>query len=284
MNSLGKQFAVMTTVRNDSFFLPKWIKYYGDIFGYKNLFVIFDGHDQAPPPCPNVSEVNFVYLPHKSSERTQGDRRRARFMSHFARGLFLLFDSVLAMDVDEFLVVDPLVKQGLPEYLESKQGKYPTLSGLGLDVGQQLTREYEIDLTKSFLSQRSFANINSRYTKPIVAYRPVTWGSGMHRVKGKNYHIDENLYLFHFGMVDYQAFVKQQANDDLLKQNWEEHLNRRGQLFELITDSDAQSWDAVIPTARKDHQQRRHVFGWNKPSLLAKNEVVRIPDRFSAIV
>ena len=90
--------------------------------------------------------------------------------------------TVLAMDVDEFLVLDPLVGQTLSEYLGGKQGKHATFSGLGLDVGQHMTRESDIDLTKPFLSQRSYANINSRYTKPIVAYRPVTWGSGMHRV------------------------------------------------------------------------------------------------------
>ena len=284
MGDSNNKFAVMTTVRNDSFFLPKWIQYYGDIFGYKNLFVILDGHDQTLPSCLNVAEVNFIRLPQKPSERTQGDRRRARVMSHFAHGLFLLFDSVLAMDVDEFLVVDPLVGQTLSEYLESKQGKHATLSGLGLDVGQHMTKEGDIDLTKPFLSQRSYANINSRYTKPIVAYRPVTWGSGMHRVKGKNYHIDENLYLFHFGMLDYQAFIKQQGSKDLLKQGWEGHIKRRGKLFDLITDAEAQDWDKIIPVVRRDYQRRRYIFGWNKPSLLAKTDVVVIAERFHCIV
>jgi len=132
-----------------------------------------------------VAEVNFIRLPNKPSERTQGDRRRARVMSHFAHGLFLLFDSVLAMDVDEFLVVDSQVGYTLSEYLESKQGKHSTLSGLGLDIGQHMIKESDIDLTKPFLSQRSYANINSRYTKPIVANRPVTWALAYIELKGE---------------------------------------------------------------------------------------------------
>ena len=283
MGSPGKQFAAMTTVRNDSLFLPKWIEYYGKAFGYANLFIFLDGHDQPLPEHPNADEVNFIKLPHMPLARSRGDRRRARIMSHLARGLFWLFDTVLVMDVDEFLVLDPNSGDSLSDYLTSKSNR-PTLSGLGLDVGQHLEKEEVIDPSQPFLNQRRFAHLSSRYTKPVVANRPVTWGSGMHRVKGRNYHIDENLYLLHFGMVDYERSTGKTADQSRIDTGWGKHLERREELFKIITTSTAQSWDDIIPGARKKQQRARQLFAWNKPKLLRGSPVVEIDPRFKGLI
>ena len=132
------RIAAITTVRNDSVFLDKWIRYYGSAFGRKNLYVFLDGHDQIPPE--SAQEINTLYLPHIPLDRVPADRRRARVMSNLARGLFKYFDAVLVMDVDEFLIVDPLLGVSLPEYLSGIQSR-ATVSGLGLDVGQHLELE-----------------------------------------------------------------------------------------------------------------------------------------------
>lgn len=283
MSDAERQFAAMTTVRNDSLFLPKWIEYYGSVFGYKNLFVFLDGHDQPLPEHSNVDEVNFIRLPHMPLARSKSDRRRARIMSHLARGLFCLFDTVLVMDVDEFLVLDPAVGSSLTEYLASKSNR-ATLSGLGLDVGQHLKKEKAIDPSQPFLNQRSFAHLSSRYTKPVVANQPVTWGSGMHRVKGHNYHIDENLYLLHFGMVDYERSTGKTADQYRIDAGWGKHLERREELFQIITTSDAQVWDDIIPSARSKQQRSRQLFAWNKPRLLKGSPVVEIDSRFKGLM
>ena len=41
--------AVISMVRNDTFFANKWIMYYGIKFGFKNLYLFVDGMDQKPP-------------------------------------------------------------------------------------------------------------------------------------------------------------------------------------------------------------------------------------------
>ena len=136
-------------------------------------------------------------------------------MSHLARRLFKYLDAVIVTDSDEFLIVDPSSNLSLSEYLSTSHTR-ASLSRLGLDVGQHLQLEGTLDLDKPFLDQRSFAHLPSRYTKPSVAFRPVTWGSGMHRIKGRNFHIDPNLYLFHFGMIDYQLATGKTADADRL--------------------------------------------------------------------
>ena len=187
-----KSIAVVSMVRNDSFFADKWITYYGSQFGYDNLYLFVDGMDQKLPSLSK--KINCFQVPHIEYKRAKGDRKRAQHISKFAQELFQNYQLVLAMDIDEFLVLDPNQKCSLKAYL-SQEFNSSSLSALGLDVGQHPSLEQPIDLKKPFLSQRAYAQVSDRYTKPIVALRPLNWGSGFHRVKGKNYTIDSNLFF-----------------------------------------------------------------------------------------
>ena len=41
-----KRIAALTMVRNDDFYLEKWVEYYGGQLGKENLYIFFDGTDQ----------------------------------------------------------------------------------------------------------------------------------------------------------------------------------------------------------------------------------------------
>lgn len=276
-----KRIAAITTVRNDTVFLEKWVQYYGKQFGVKNLYVFIDGHDQPKPEW--LSEVNTIVLPHVPLKRAKADSRRARIMSHLARGLFQIFDAVIVTDVDEFLIVDPDVDLTLLEYLSKSKARV-SLSGLGLDVGQHLELESPLDLNRPFLDQRKYAHVSSRYTKPCVAFRPVTWGSGMHRIKGRNFHIDPNLYHFHFGMIDFELSTGKTSDKDRLKSGWTNHLSRREALFKIIAESDPKDGDEYFAQARKLQSTLRPLYALNKPGMIRGNPVVIIPERFRGIV
>ncbi len=142
------KIAAITTVRNDEMFLEKWVRYYGDQLGVKNLYVFMDGHDQAVPKA--AEGVNSLYLPHIPLKRVPAMRRRAQVMSYLARGLFKYFDAVIVTDVDEFLVVDPQLNTSLAEYLSQSKSR-SSLSGLGLDVGQHINLEEPLDVSRPFL-------------------------------------------------------------------------------------------------------------------------------------
>ncbi len=276
-----KRICALTTVRNDRLFLSKWIEHYGTAFGRESLFVILDGYDQQPPA--DIRGVNLIRLPHQPLERVPAMRRRARVMSQIARGLLYYFDAAIATDVDEFLVVDPRIDCSLARYLHSR--KLPaSLSALGLDVGQHLRLEGPLDPARPFLAQRHFAHVSSRYTKPSIITRPLTWGSGMHRIKGCNFRIDPHLYLIHFGMVDYQLATGKTLDRDRLNTGWKGHLTRREKLFEIVTESEPYEGDAYFSRARSYQTWHRPIYAWNKPGMIPGDPVIRIPDRFRELV
>jgi hypothetical protein len=276
-----KKIAAISMVRNDNFFVHKWIDYYGVIFGLKNLYLVIDGYDQ---PLPEKHElINIIQTEHTPMKRSKGDRYRARLVSDIAKKLFDNYDIVIAHDIDEYLVVDPDCGQSLSEYLQ-KPFTTSSVSALGLDVGQHPDKETAIDPSLPFLQQRSFAHVSARYTKAIVATCPITWGSGYHRVKGKNFSIDPNLFLFHFGMVDLEMCKQKIEQSELKKSGWSGHFNRRFQLFNLIAKQKAIPGDDFFATARKRQSLYRPIFAINKPGMLKEKPVIKIPKRFKNII
>ncbi len=276
-----KKICVISMARNDEFFITKWIDYYGEQLGLENLYLVLDGYDQ---PLPEKHEsINVIQKAHISMSRAKGDRYRARLVSDIAKDLFNNYDVVIAHDIDEFLVVDPKCSLSLVEYLQ-KDIKSTTLSALGLDVGQHIEEESPIDPHRPFLQQRNYAHVSARYTKAVVATKPITWGSGYHRVKGKNFKIDPNLYLFHFGMVDYEQCKRKIDNKELKKSGWTDHFDRRFRLFNLILKQKHIEGDRFFAKARRRQNLFRPIYAPNKPGMLREKPIIKIPERFKNIV
>ncbi len=274
------KIAVISMARNDDMFIQKWISYYGNQFGEHNLFLILDGMDQKKPSNKNI---NCLCVPHKKLSRSQGDKNRIQIVSSLAKSLFKRYERVIACDIDEFLVLDPNITTNLSDYL-LRRTSHSSISALGIDVGQHIDKEQPIDLKTNFLSQRSFGVLAARYTKPIIACKPLNWGSGYHRVKWKNYNIDKNLYLFHFGMVDYKRSTGKTEDKSRIEQGWTKHLDRRFKIFDDIRSNKAIPGDDIIKSTRSKFQWLRTPYAWNKPKQSKPEVVIQIPERFREIV
>lgn len=269
-----KTVAVITMARNDTFFLERWVKYYGDQFGQENLYVILDGLDQDIPK--NAENVNIVKLAHTEMSRAAGDKYRIKKLSDLAADLLKKYDLIIGCDSDEFLVLDPKINKTLAQYLSDLKIK-TSVSGLGLDVGQNMNCEKRLNKNQPMLKQREYALLSTRYTKPVVLARPTPWGSGFHSVKGHNFHIDKNLYLLHFGAVDMQMLHEKAAKRGA---DWLNHLKRRGNgTINAVTKKIAHG-ETHIKIARMLAQICRPIYALDKPALCGIKWVVKIPKRF----
>lgn len=279
-----KRIAALTMVRNDEFFLRKWVDYYGSRLGRDSLYVYLDGLDQSVPDF--CDGVNIQTVKHIEGNVREADRGRIDFLSQKAADLFEYYDMVIGTDVDEFLVPDPRLGLSLPEFLSSLKpyGNCPSISGLGVDVGQKLGEEVEIDPSRPFLSQRSYARLSTRYSKSTVLLRPVSWGSGFHRTRSGNFHIRKDLYLFHFGCVDLKRIEAKMGDRSLAEAGWTRHLRKRARTIYQVSSMHARSWDRAVALARIVQNIFRPPFAWNKPSMFEAVVIVRIPDRFKEVV
>lgn len=279
--NMVKLIAAISMVRNDGFFADKWISYYGAQLGYKNLYLFIDGMDKPLPK--KASKINCFQIPHQNLKRADGDRKRAKKISEFASSLFPEYDVVMAMDIDEYLVVDPKTKLSLKSYLQ-QDFETDSLSALGLDVGQHPHFEDPINLKKPFLSQRKLAKVSDRYTKPIISFKPLQWGSGFHRIKGKNYFIDPNLFLFHFGLVDIETTERKLEEREFFTLGWRGHIDRRFKLLKELETQSPQEGDFFFEKARVYLNKTRKWYSWNKPAPIKGSSIIKIPKRFQTLV
>lgn len=276
-----KRIKAMTMVRNDRF-LEKWVSYYGGELGLENLYVFFDGTDQKIPAF--CAGVNAIAIPKMQGNVVETDRQRARFMSEQAAVLFSEgADMVIATDADEFLVADPAAGLGLAEFLSALPDR-PCHSGLGVDVLQHMPDEGAADFSRPFLSQRRRGWLYSRYTKPSVITRPLCWGGGYHRVKGENFHIAPDLYLFHFGGVDRQSLQEISADSARTENGWTRHQLKRQRALERVGRVKARAWQPTVRFVRWMQTFCRPIFALNKPTTFGLRVVVEIPERFRNIV
>lgn len=269
-----KRIAAITMARNDDFFLTRWIKYYGGEIGDENLYIYLDGLDQKIPV--NAGNVHIHKLPHTDMTRANGDKYRIGLLSKLAHELLKTYDIVIGCDCDEFLIVDPDVGMGLAKYLSSITIN-TTVSGLGLDVGQNMNTEQTLDVHKPILPQRSYALLSTRYTKPVVINKPVNWGSGFHSIRHHNFHIDKNLYLLHFGAVDMKMLEQKSAARGA---DWLNHLRRRGNgTINAITTLPPRD-EKWMQRARAIQTWARPIYALDKPGMFGLRRVVKIPTRF----
>ena len=274
MTTHNKRIAAITMARNDEFFLTRWARYYGAQIGIENLYIYLDGTDQKIPRA--AARANVKKIPHIEQPREVGDKTRILMLSDLAKKLFNDgYDIVIGCDCDEFLVADPRTGKNLAEYLSGIKNR-ATVSGLGMDVGMDLNSEQTLDISKPFLTQRKYALLSTRYTKPVVLFRPAVWGSGFHSVKSHNFHIDKNLYLLHFGGADLEM-IKSKIGDR--GGSWAHHLKKRARTIDIITHAKKRNHSLFI--ARVMQTLMRPIYDWNKPAMMGLKWVATIPPRFT---
>lgn len=269
-------------VRNDDFNLRKWVEYYGRELGKENLYIFFDGTDQM---IPDFCEGCNAHLRQRNPGMVvKSEKIRLTFLSEKAAELMKEgYDIVIGTDADEYLVVDPAINTGLADYLSSLNIRH-SVSGLGIDIGQNLNNEGVISGDIPYFEQRRYGYLCSRYTKPSVISSPVMWGSGFHRIKGHNFHIDPNLFLFHTGSIDLKMIEDRMKDNDLLSTGRLKHIQKRANTIFVVSKARIREWDKTVKVVRWVQQHIRPINSWNKPWNPITKVVVRIPDRFLGIL
>lgn len=281
MNQPLKRIAAITMVRNDDFFLEKWVSYYGQQLGKENLYIFFDGEDQV---IPDFCQGTNSFLHEKiGTQVVKAEKGRLRFLSEQASRLLVNYDMVIGVDADEYIVVDPNQGQTLRQFLSNLPIDY-SISALGLDFGQKQGVEGDLTLDQPFLSQRHFAQIGTRYTKPSIIARPCVWGAGFHRIKGHNFHIAQGLYLLHFGYSDMKILQSRMSDQDRADQGWGRHIVKRSRTIRYVSNFPARDFDYWTRVARIIQTWCRPPYAWNKPAMFEMRIVVEIPSRFTDIL
>lgn len=281
-----KLVCALTHVREETFFLQKWIDHYGAIVGHENLYVVLDGSDWEPRV--DLSGVNVQIMEGSPRERFRNDRFVAKEMSRRAHLLRKKHNYVLRTDCDEFVVVDPASGLDWPEALTEIDAE-GYIFALGVDVIQTGTGLSPVNPERPILAQRPYGLVSGLYSKAIAISRWNNWAGGAHRLINRPVRISQHFVLFHMALSDYAIAQERHAGRGGQGQH-DSHVSYIDERFAVI-DAAAQ-WPVADEGFDALAKRMRHEFAIDEegqprkrpPTGINEANFVHIPERFLDLV
>jgi len=188
------RYAAMTFVYNENVNLPIWVKYYGSLFGYENLYVMDRGSDDGS--TSGLGDVNIIKIPRKPHDEYD----KTNMMTSFHAGLTSAYDAVIVTDCDEIIAPDPARYRDLVEYIDKMEADY--VNAIGIDILHIITEELPLDLARPILSQRSTGRFHAAECKHLLSRIPMKWLPGLHSSRMPP-RFDTDLFILHLKLMDY---------------------------------------------------------------------------------
>lgn len=195
---------VMTMARDEADMLPRWVDHYGRQVGVENLVVLDDSTVDGSTdglPCT-------VHRLPPLGPRFEGTRMR--LLSGLAAGFLEVYDVVVFVDVDEFLVADPAHHADLRSYLAARADR-DVIAPLGLNVVHLPQVEGALRPDAPILGQRHFAQFAPLMCKPSLKRVAAAWRWASHGIEAP-FEIDPELFLVHMKFADRDALAKVAAH------------------------------------------------------------------------
>ena len=188
-------------LRDDPFFLEKWLRYYGDLFGVENLYII--NHGRGTENQRIAAGCNMIGIPGDPDKNFAG--KRWRLLNGLVNGLRGYNDHIICVDIDEIVVVDPAVGGDLRDFLQAqKPGR--VLTPFGLEIVHR-TIDEPTPISDSVLGPRRHAQVKVRYSKPCVIGRAATLARGGHFADYDRLDMPDGLYMFHLKYCDLGVYA-----------------------------------------------------------------------------
>jgi hypothetical protein len=226
------KIAVVSHGKDEDFFYEMWLRYYGELFGYENLYFVKDSSDWVLPersPCPNVVEERFP------AHRQEFDQEIGRYMSVFCSGLLDRYDIVIRTDIDEFLFPDPKAGSWDTVFAEVLECGY--LYALGFDVIHRPKLEGPYNKTIGIFEQRLLLRLDGTYCKSHIISQPVQWRGPCHRIEGVPFRISNALCMAHLALIDRDMLIRRlEKRGDMDRASRRSHAQSRINKIDRFSD------------------------------------------------
>ena len=197
--------AVLTMARDEADMLPRWVRHYSEQVGVENLVVLDDNSTDGSTDDLGCTVHRLPPLPGSGFEGT-----RMQLLSGLARGFLAVYDFVVFVDVDEFLVADPTRHHDLRSFLATRRDR-DILAPMALNVLHVPELEGPLRADEPILGQRRFAKFVPIMCKPSVKQVPAGWRWASHGIKAP-FEVDPELYMVHMKFADRDALQRVSAH------------------------------------------------------------------------
>lgn len=198
---MKKDVAIFTIVKNEPYFLPKWIKYYSQFFDKCDMSVLDDATNDG---STDNLDIDVVKLPIRSKldYGQNGFYIRERFAQLLER-----YHYVFCTDVDEFIT--PTHSPNLRMYIDNEisTDRNCFIATGWIIVHYPEKGDVAFDYTKPILNQRQNVNDSPPYNKPYGANYVLSYNIGQHTASNEQPYSQEqrsdpNVILIHAKLFD----------------------------------------------------------------------------------
>jgi hypothetical protein len=198
--------AVLGIFYKEFFFTNIWQNYYGQLFGYENLFAIVEP-DKDPFIRLFDEKVNLIqYNPQYHADVVS----HIQIVMESQQKLLHNYDVVIFAEADQYFIPDPDKYLDLKHYLELNQQDYIKVNGY--TVINKIEDEEPYNYHLKILSQRNYFYKDDAEDKLVILRKPViSYGLGFHSSE-PSISRDEDLMNFHLKCFDFRIDNARRAN------------------------------------------------------------------------
>jgi len=274
--------AALTHARKEPFFLERWVRHYGALFGRENLYIVKDGDDWEVTGAEGVA-IEQVSFPRG---RKTNDEAFSAHQADRIAGLLARYDLVVRTDVDEFLVADTAAGGWDKAIADALSWGYAY--SVGIDMVHHQEGEAAHDPAQPILGQRRHGMILPYYTKPHLIARPVRFSSACHSIEGATVRITPGVVMFHMALFD-RPFMEARAEErgDREHRSRVLYMESRMRRFRQVTRNPVWPLDDCLARVRLEFSidptgapRPAPAFADDSPRNLPDGLLVGVPERF----
>lgn len=231
---MKRKCAVFTTVKNESVFLPIWLRHYQQYFENQDIYVL-DHHSTDESTAYLSVNVKTV-----ANEYVNDHEWLVKIAQDFQRELLKKYQCVIFAESDEILYsVEKPLNQIIDEFIESDD-LYVTFSGYS--VIQDIQNEPGLQSGDLIFEKRRYWYKDAAEDKTLMSKIPLDWNWGFHSLKGRNNNYHSDCYIAHLHRFDFQTMVQRHQERTSFKQkqdgggtHWKSNQNDIFEVFQKIS-------------------------------------------------
>ena len=191
--------AIFTIVKNEYYFLPKWINHYSKFFDKKDLYIL--DHESNDGSTENL-DVNVKRVTHNLGFDHQW---LLDTVKSFQSELLEKYECVIFTEADEMLYsLDKDLNLIIDDFLKTNDS---CITSVGYEVMQDIQNEKFLNDSEKIMINRDNWFRSITYDKTLISKIPINWSWGFHgSYQPKNFKF--NLYLLHLHRHDLKLMIK----------------------------------------------------------------------------
>jgi hypothetical protein len=243
---MKRKCAVFTTVKNESIFLPIWLRHYQQYFSNKDIYVL--DHSSTDGSTTNLS-VNVRQV---SNDYVNDHQWLVNIAQDFQRELLQKYECVIFAESDEILYsIQKPLNESVEDFIQSQE-LYVTTNGFS--VIQNIQFEYPVQFGDRIFEKRNYWFKDFAEDKALITKVPLEWNWGFHSMKNKPNTLYQDFYIAHLHRFDFETMVKRHQERTSFQQkndgggtHWKSNREEIFEVFKTIV-----SEPVLIPREHKE--------------------------------